>query len=224
LKGIGFSQAVFTSYRRLWLDYFLNYFSPEIRGTVVDFGGKRHNKRGTFKPPENQAEAWWYINLELTTKPDIYADVTATPLQNESADVIVCTEVLEHIHRPQACVNEIWHILKPGGLAVVSVPFIYPVHADPNDFQRFTADGLCHLFNKFSKIEIFSMGGFWGTLGMLLEIGVPGIRGNSVQNKILRRTLVWLSRKLYALDISRSPEQNPIWQKFTTGYFIRVIK
>lgn len=224
LKETGFSQLTFTSYRRLWLDDLLKRFSPEIRGAVVDLGGKRHNKRGSFNPPENQANSWWYINLELTTRPDIYADVAAVPLPNESADVILCTEVLEHLHHPQACVNEIWRILKSGGLALVSVPFMYPVHADPYDFQRFTAAGLCHLFNRFSAIEVIPMGGFWGTLGMLLEIGIPGIQGNGLQFKILRRTLGWLSKKLYALDLSRSPEQNPVWQKFTTGYFLKVVK
>lgn len=217
-------QSPFTSYRRLWLDRILSHFTPEMTGIVVDLGGKRANKRGCFHPPEEQATLWVYINLEMTTRPDIFADVMAAPLPAQSADVILCTEVLEHLSHPEACVEEIQRLLKPGGLALVSTPFLYPIHADPYDFQRFTFDGLKLLFASFANLELIPMGSFWGTLGMLLDIGLPGIQGDGLQHKALRRTLHWLAWKLYALDLSRSPENNMLWQNFTTGYFIKAIK
>ena len=43
-------------------------------------------------------------------------------LQAESVDVILCTEVLEHIERPGAAIAEFARVLRPGGRALVSTP------------------------------------------------------------------------------------------------------
>jgi SAM-dependent methyltransferase len=212
------------TYRRMWLDFCLGQHSPEMRGVVIDLGGKREKKRGSFRPPEENAKAWWYVNLEMSTHPNIFGDVTATPLSGECADVIICTEVLEHLENPGKCTDEIFRILRPGGRAYISVPFMYPIHADPYDFQRFTADGLRRLFRDFVSIEITPMGGYLGTLGMLLQIGIPGITGQGLHKKILRRSLSQLAKNLCSLDLSRSDRENLIWQKFTTGYFLKVVK
>lgn len=213
-----------SSYRRLWLDFCLDKYSDEMRGKVIDMGGKKENKRGSFHPPEDNAKAWWYVNLEISTNPNIICDVSKMPLKNDCADVIICTEVIEHLEYPTACSDEIYRLLRPGGVAFVSVPFMYPIHADPYDFQRFTADGLRSFLRRFSFIEIIPMGGYLGTLGMLLEIGIPGITGQGLHKKIIRRSLYWLTKALCSLDLSRPDWANPIWQKFTTGYFVKVIK
>ncbi|HXF85989.1 MAG TPA: class I SAM-dependent methyltransferase [Anaerolineales bacterium] len=162
-----FWKKNYITYRRLWLDSCLNAFASEMRGVVVDLGGKRENKRGSFQPPEHQAQAWWYVNLDLTTHPHIFADVLFVPLKSQSVDCVICTEVLEHLSDPQACVNEIHRLLRDGGLVLASTPFLYPVHADPYDFQRFTEDGLQNLFRNFNS----SLDKIWG--GFALEKNRP---------------------------------------------------
>lgn len=47
----------YVTYRRFWLDSHLNEFSSEMRGKVMDLGGKRDNKRGTFSPPEERMQS-----------------------------------------------------------------------------------------------------------------------------------------------------------------------
>ena len=126
----------FTTYRRLWLDSCLQKNASGMRGMVVDIGGKRENKRGSFTPPEKMASAWWYVNLDLSTNPNIFADVSMLPIKSESMDVAICTEVLEHLENPAACAGEVHRILKKDAVGFFSVPFIYPIHADPYDFQR----------------------------------------------------------------------------------------
>jgi SAM-dependent methyltransferase len=214
----------YVTYRRLWLDTLLQAFSGEMQGVVLDLGGKRENKRGTFRPPVSNIQAWWYLNLDLDTHPNLYADVGNLPLKSESVDIIICTEVLEHLKSPSACASEILRILRPGASAFVSTPFLYPVHADPFDFQRFTADGLQKLFEGCSKLEIFPMGGFWGVLGLFLELGLPGYPGKNLHHKILRRSLLWLARRLCAYDLVSCLSQPAAWQKFTTGYFLKATR
>ena len=76
----------YITYRRLWLDSVLEAFSHEMLGVVVDVGGKRENKRGVFHPPEEQAKAWWYVNLDMDTMPNVYGDVQQIPLRGQSVD------------------------------------------------------------------------------------------------------------------------------------------
>jgi SAM-dependent methyltransferase len=216
-------QTSYVSYRRLWLDFCLEQSAPEMRGLILDLGGKRENKRGSFRPPEGQAKAWWYLNLEMSTRPNILGDVTQTPLASECANVIICTEVLEHLKYPAACAAEIFRLLRPGGQAFVSVPFMYPVHADPYDFQRFTDAGLQRMFDNFSTAEIIPMGGYLGVIGMFIELGLAGIKGQQIYKKIFRRLLTALAHWLYSRDLSAN-QQPEAWAKFTTGYFIRAIK
>jgi len=220
----GFWKNNYVTYRRLWLDACLNAFSDEMRGMVIDLAGKRANKRGNFQPPEQESRAWWYINIDWGTNPNIFADVTRTPLSAKSVDCILCTEVLEHLPDPQACVDEMHRLLRDGGLVFASVPFFYPVHADPYDFQRFTEAGLWNLFTEFKSVEIFRMGGYAGVLGLLLEIGIHGLDGNSLLKKFLRWAMKWASRWLCLYDLSIFDSENAIWQKFTTGYFVRAVR
>jgi len=220
----GFWKKNYVTYRRLWLDACLSAFSNEMRGTVLDLGGKREKKRGSFQPPEQQAQAWWYINLDWVTVPNIFADVTRTPLQEESVDCILCTEVLEHLPDPQACVDEIHRLLCTDGIALVSIPFFYPVHADPYDFQRFTEDGLRKLFREFKSIEVYRMGGYAGSLGLMIELGISGLSGRAFLGKILRWAMKWISRGLCWYDLSIFGSESLSWQKFTTGYFLKVVR
>lgn len=209
----------YITYRRLWLDSVLEAFSHEMLGVVVDVGGKRENKRGVFHPPEEQAKAWWYVNLDMDTRPNVYGDVQQIPLRGQSVDCILCTEVLEHLSHPQKCVDEMYRILRDDGLVLTSVPFLYPVHADPFDYQRFTEDGLRNLFREFKSVDVYRMGGYSGTLGLMLETGMTG-----VENRFLRWIIKWISRWLCRFDLIVFGEESEIWSKFTTGYFVRAVR
>jgi SAM-dependent methyltransferase len=54
------------------------------------------------------------------------ADITALPFENKSFDLVLCSEVLEHIPADTAAINELLRILKPGCQLVVSVPRWWP--------------------------------------------------------------------------------------------------
>lgn len=54
------------------------------------------------------------------------SDITKLPFQDESFDVVICSEVLEHIPDHVQAVREIVRVLKPGKSLVVSVPRYMP--------------------------------------------------------------------------------------------------
>lgn len=62
----------------------------------------------------------------------------ALPLAAGTVDVALCTEVLEHLPEPGRALAELRRVLRPGGVAVITTPFLYPLHEEPWDFQRLT--------------------------------------------------------------------------------------
>jgi SAM-dependent methyltransferase len=78
--------------------------------------------------------------------------------------------VLEHLEEPEEALRECHRVLRAGGFAVYSVPFIWHLHEEPRDFYRFSKYGLQYLFEKcgFSIVELKALSGFWVTFGQLL--------------------------------------------------------
>ena len=75
------------------------------------------------------------------------------PFCDNTFDTAICSAVLEHIKEPQLVVNEMYRILKPGGDIYITVPFLQPYHAAPNDYQRWTITGVKTLMQAFEEID-----------------------------------------------------------------------
>ena len=101
---------------------------------------------------------------------DLFGTAYAIPADEGSFDSALCTAVLEHLEEPELAVRECYRVLKPGGTAIYSVPFIWHLHEEPRDFYRFSKYGLKYLFEKcgFEIVELKALSGFWVTFGQLL--------------------------------------------------------
>jgi SAM-dependent methyltransferase len=121
-----------------------------------------------------------------TSRCDFDCDVQdLSGIADGTAGSVLSISVLEHVLDPRQAVREMWRILRPGGLAVVSVPFfvsyhgksdcvVNPVyvrgsarqvdssHAGYGDYWRFTHEGLALLFGEagFSTVEVFPIDGW----------------------------------------------------------------
>ncbi|MFH2219211.1 MAG: methyltransferase domain-containing protein [Pseudomonadota bacterium] len=56
----------------------------------------------------------------------LLADIVALPFPDKFFDLVICSEVLEHIRDQNTAASEIVRVLKPGGNLVVSVPRFFP--------------------------------------------------------------------------------------------------
>ncbi|NES22689.1 MAG: class I SAM-dependent methyltransferase [Symploca sp. SIO3E6] len=73
-------------------------------------------------------------------------------------DFVILDEILEHVARPWISIKEVYRILKVGGCLICSVPFLIAEHKCPNDYWRFTKEGLSELLSDFELIEVNSWG------------------------------------------------------------------
>ncbi len=83
---------------------------------------------------------------------DVVGDIHAMPIPDESYDCVFCTGTLEHVEDPWRAIQEIHRVTRIGGIVHVDVPFIQGFHADPNDYWRFTIEGLRLLCKPFHEL------------------------------------------------------------------------
>lgn len=77
------------------------------------------------------------------------ADIQVMPEVPDSRyDTVLCSEVLEHIPRPEAALAEIHRVLRPEGRLLLSVPFLSRLHEEPHDYFRYTEHGLRELLGR----------------------------------------------------------------------------
>ncbi len=79
----------------------------------------------------------WY-----RTQPDVFGDAQSLPIEDDAIDHALLLDVLEHLPHPDRCLAELHRVLRPGGSLTLQVPFMYPLHDEPLDFQRWTLHGL----------------------------------------------------------------------------------
>jgi SAM-dependent methyltransferase len=110
-------------------------------------GAKEHFKLATIKT----------LDIDPNSDADYIADLCNTNTEiipNDTFDLIICSEVLEHTNNPFHAVNELRRILKPKGLVCVSTPFNFRIHGPLPDNWRFTIHGLKVLFSNFEDVKI----------------------------------------------------------------------
>jgi SAM-dependent methyltransferase len=142
-----------------------------IRGNVVEFMKRvakqyaTHGGRLLDIAPQDHEGARPFFNADIAVDtfdidPDsgctFIGDICQTNacLAEASYDYVVCTEVLEHTFNPAGAVQEIWRVLKPGGMLFLTVPFNFRIHGPLPDCWRFTEHGLRHLLASYHLLEL----------------------------------------------------------------------
>lgn len=101
---------------------------------------------------------------------DFVSTLTRVPAANASYDLVLCTQVLEHLPDPRTVLAELARVLKPGGALWLSAPLFYEEHEVPYDFFRYTQYGLRQLLEEQSlRVERLEwLEGYYGTLAYQL--------------------------------------------------------
>jgi len=118
-----------------------------------------------------------------TDRIDIFGSAYSVPLESESADTVLLTEVLEHLADPLRALEEAHRLLRRGGAVILTTPLLFPIHA-PDDYFRYAPRGLEHLLRAagFTDIAVRPLSGQWTTLSMLRGIALnPYRRGPLLQ-------------------------------------------
>lgn len=70
-----------------------------------------------------------------TTKIDIVSDITAIPVPDSTFDIVLCTEVMEHVPDPLNALRELARVVKPKGQLIITAPFCSLTHFAPYHYS-----------------------------------------------------------------------------------------
>ena len=100
---------------------------------------------------------------------DLVSRAECVPLPGTSVDLVLCTEVLEHLDDIDLAVREIVRLLAEKGKVILTVPFIYPLHEEPTDYVRLTPHSIRQLAarNSLQILELQLLGNELESLAVL---------------------------------------------------------
>lgn len=221
----------------LWNSSFLNWFylkksmlnasNKYINGVCLDIGSGNSPYKKYIK------DSVEYISIDkidtcATTHNKnnnmINADARDLPFEKDTADTVILNQVLEHIYEYEKVLDEINRVLKSSGKFIISVPFIYHIHAEPNDYFRFSEYGIKKLLEekKFKIIE-FSYNGYFGTtIVSILNSFIWQVWNRNIYTKFLRNTIflpiilmIFFINNIFGLLLDKIK-----LEKFSPNYFI----
>lgn len=201
-----------TSVRKYFVDKFFFENSDLIQGEVIDIGGKKKRKRGSFDINTVSAQVT-YVNIEESTNPDILASAENIPVNDGSFDTAIMRELLEHVQDPKKILRECHRLLRKSGTLLITVPFMIGIHGDPQDYGRYT-ESYWEMVAKethFSIQKIERQGSIFAVLALMIQhiFLAKGVSWRPIQTPLVN-LLMWIDTKTKA----------SLLKAWTTGYSI----
>ena len=169
---------------------------------VLDVGAGSCPYRTYFDHCEYRAQDFGRLPAEQLQgakgygKLDYLSDITALPVPSASFDVILCTEVLEHLPEPIKAVHEFSRVLRPKGILLLTTPLGSGLHQEP---YHYYGGYTPHWFKKYldeagmNVEEIVPNGGFFKYFGQECRrfsfLLTPGPGKNTMHWPVI---LLWL--------------------------------
>lgn len=119
-----------------------------LGSNVLEIGSRIHDPACWYLNNRDLATGRWTgMDFQPGTNVDIVDDIEyGEHLPSCEFTGVVCSEALEHIRRPWKAVETIHRVLQPGGHVLVTTLTTFHIHGYPNDYFRYTPEGLRVLF------------------------------------------------------------------------------
>jgi len=194
---------------------------PRFRGTLLDVGCGIMPYRSLLTAPPSRIEKYIGMDIESDTYQadvDIRWDGKTIPLDSDSVQTAMATEVLEHCPEPTDVLTEIRRVLEPGGFLFFTVPYIWPIHDAPWDFYRYTSFALKKHFTEagFSSLDLKSLGGWNASLAQMIGLWVKRAPMDDNMRQQYSEKLFPLFESLIETDKEVDPYAN---RTMTTGWW-----
>lgn len=136
------------------------------------------------------------VDRDFSQAAELLADCHHLPFEGSSLQAVVSTGMLEHVADPAQVLAEARRVLRDRGLLYVEVPFLQGFHADPDDYWRFTQNGLRLLLER-SGFDVEETGAHMGPASAMCWIASEIVASAFGTGRLRRvgllagRVLVW---------------------------------
>jgi len=133
---------------------FIQERSEQFEGPFLEVGSKDYGTTQDLRSLFSTGNEYVGVDMEDGPGVDIVIDLTGdfkqvdAKLGNKRFGTIFCLSVLEHCEDPFKMAQNLTLLLKPDGKICISVPFSWQIHGYPNDYWRFTPEGIKKLFTR----------------------------------------------------------------------------
>ena len=179
-------------------DYFSRFLMPGMKIYDVGCGDKPFQK---FL--DGKVESYIGVDVEDgfydASHIDLIGSAYAVPAPDGAADAVISSQVLEHLERPEEALKEAARLIRPNGFLFISFPFLYPIHAPPHDYLRYTRYYFDALLERrgFAIVERKTIGGFWYCCGAFSGLYLQSFDRGLLKKTGLVRGLIFLLKCLF---------------------------
>lgn len=97
-----------------------------------------------------------YLTTDLYSPlADVKADICKLPFKDNSYDIIFCNHVLEHIEEDQKAMQELYRVLKPGGMGIFQIPQDLSLKTTYEDFSITNPEERKKHFGQYDHVRIY---------------------------------------------------------------------
>ncbi|HEX8856967.1 MAG TPA: methyltransferase domain-containing protein [Thermoleophilaceae bacterium] len=137
---------------------------------VLDVGAGDAPYRELFEHVDYVTTDWSESPHEQAREADVIASAERLPVEDQSFDALLFTQVLEHVADPRAVLGEAHRVLRAGGRLFVTVPLVWELHELPYDYWRYTPASLETLAAGagFTDVDVQARNDCFTTLAQLM--------------------------------------------------------
>ncbi|MFP4157541.1 MAG: glycosyltransferase [Opitutales bacterium] len=195
--------------------------APLLSGTFLDVGCGIMPYKKMLTGAGSRIERYIGLDIETETDPaevDLRWDGRTIPLEDDSIDSAMATEVLEHCPEPLVVLQEIRRVLKPGGVFFFTVPYIWPLHDAPYDFYRYTPFSLKRLLAEagFADYEVRALSGWDASLAQMMGLWLKRAPMSNERRSAMAQKLWPLYQELVQTD--QLPPDSEAGNTMATGW------
>jgi SAM-dependent methyltransferase len=162
---------------RYFIDKFLETYSADIKGHVLEVGTDEYTKKFGGKDVQKNEILHVSADYERAT---IVADLTqADNVADNQFDCVICTQTLQFIYKVEAAITTLFRILKPGGTLLVTFPGVSQISRYDmdrwGDYWRFTSASASRLFADLgsnANVEVVAYGNVFAAIAFLHGLAV----------------------------------------------------
>jgi ubiquinone/menaquinone biosynthesis C-methylase UbiE len=184
---------------RIFEDKFVSYCKKYVKGSMIDIGCGKKPYAPVLKSYVTEHIGVDHPGtLHDKSNIDVFGTAYEIPLESNYFDSAICTAVLEHLEEPEMAIRECHRVLKQGGVAIYSMPFIWHLHEEPRDFFRYSKYGLKYLFEKggFQIVEMIPLSGFIVTFIQMKLYYLKRFDRGVIRWLGLFRAYAWIMQKI----------------------------